>query len=99
MVFASGSNALPVKLARFEGTAVESGESAGGSSGSSANVRLTWQTASETNNAGFEVQRKTGEERSGSPWEVVGYRESKADGGTTNQPMTYRFVDESGRYR
>jgi surface protein len=89
LVFASDSSPLPVELARFKGTAVEPGETAGTGE---ATVRLTWQTASETNNAGFEVQRKAGS-GGASAWKEVGYRESKANGGTTNQPLTYRFTD------
>ena len=76
LVFASDTNELPVELASFEGTATDGG------------VRLTWQTASEQNNAGFEVQRKAGP----SGWNRVGYVESKADGGTTTEAKSYQFV-------
>lgn len=78
--FAFGSNteALPVELARFEATATGGG------------ARLTWQTVSETNNAGFEVQR----EGDHAEWEQVGYVESKASGGTTTEPQSYRYVTE-----
>ena len=76
LVFASDSNELPVELASFEGTATDGG------------VRLTWQTASEQNNAGFEVQRKAGP----SGWNRVGYVESRADGGTTTEAKSYQFV-------
>jgi hypothetical protein len=53
------------------------------------NVQLTWKTASEQNNAGFEVQRK---EESG--WSQMGYVESKADGGTTTETQSYQYVAE-----
>ena len=76
LVFASDTNELPVELASFEGTATDGG------------VRLTWQTASEQNNAGFEVQRKAGP----SGWNRVGYVESKADGGITTEAKSYQFV-------
>jgi surface protein len=76
-VFASNSNELPVELASFDGTATEEG------------VRLTWQTASETNNAGFEIQRK---EESG--WNHMGYVESNAEGGTTTEAQSYRYTVE-----
>jgi hypothetical protein len=72
----SESSPLPVELTRFEGIAIEEG------------VRLTWQTASETNNAGFEVQRKAEQSR----WKQVGYVESKAGGGTTTEAKSYRYV-------
>jgi len=76
-VFASNSNELPVELASFNGTTTDR------------NVQLTWQTASETNNAGFEVQRK---EESG--WSQMGFVESNADGGTTTEAQSYRYTAE-----
>jgi surface protein len=76
-VFASDSNELPVELASFNGTTTDRG------------VRLTWQTASEQNNAGFEVQRK---EESG--WNQMGYVESNAEGGTTTEAQSYQFAAE-----
>jgi hypothetical protein len=66
---------LPVELASFNGTTIDR------------NLRLPWKTASEQNNAGFEVQRK---EESG--WNRVGYVESKADGGTTTEAKSYQYV-------
>jgi len=76
-VFASDTNPLPVELAGFAGTATENG------------ARLTWQTASETNNAGFEVHRQ--KENS---WTQVGYVESKVSGGTTTETQSYSFAAE-----
>ena len=73
---------LPVELAGLKATA--DGEKA----------RLTWQTVSETGNAGFEVQRKAGQ----SGWEQVGFVESKASGGTTTETQSYRFTDRSLPY-
>jgi len=73
-VFASDSNPLPVEMAGFEGTTTEEG------------VRLTWQTASETGNAGFRVQRRASQ----GEWEQVG----RVDGsGSTTTAQSYRFVD------
>jgi hypothetical protein len=77
-VLASDSEPLPVEMAGFEGAFTEGG------------VRLTWQTTSETNNAGFEVQRRAGERGS---WTEVGFVESKAAGGTTSEAMSYQFED------
>lgn len=57
--------------------------------GSGNAAHLTWQTASETNNAGFEVQRKAG---SGTDWQQVGFVESKAEGGTTTKTQSYSFA-------
>jgi hypothetical protein len=75
----SADQPLPVEMAGFEGTTTEDG------------VRLTWQTASETGNAGFRVQRRASE----GEWEQVG----RVDGsGTTTTNQSYRFVDEDLPY-
>lgn len=79
-LFVGPEAALPVEMAGFEAEA--DGQAA----------VLTWQTASETNNAGFAVQRQV-EGTSG--WTKVGLVESKAGGGTTSEPKRYRFTDES----
>ena len=58
------------------------------------NVTLNWSTATETNNQGFEVQRKA----EASEFEKVGY---VAGFGTTTEPKTYTYSDEkvsSGSY-
>ena len=81
-VLASDTQPLPVELAGFDATV--DGES----------VRLTWQTASESGNAGFEVQRRRARASgasSAAEWTTVGYREGA---GTTSSPRRYRFVDE-----
>jgi hypothetical protein len=77
-VFASDDpgNSLPVELAAF--TAVEG---AGG-------VALTWQTASEIENAGFHVQRQTG----GGAFTDIHFAPGA---GTTTAPQSYRFVDQT----
>lgn len=49
-------------------------------------VMLTWSTATEMNNFGFEIQR-----RATSGWEKIGF----VDGhGTVNTPQRYSFIDE-----
>ena len=74
-------------------------------------VTLYWQTATETNNSGFEVQRSEagvnsagGENPSGresgdlSRWKRIGYTEGR---GTTTQLVSYSFQDKpaaAGRY-
>lgn len=77
--FAVGSNAaenvLPVELATFE--AALDGD----------RVQLQWATASETNNAGFAVERSVD---GASDWRRLGFVEGA---GTTNAPQTYRFAD------
>ena len=73
---ASGS-ALPVELSRFHATL--DGE----------RVRLIWATASETNNAGFAVERREAGRES---WRTVG----RVDGaGTTARERSYEFVDQT----
>ncbi len=47
---------------------------------------LRWMTATEMNNYGFEIQRRTGEEI----WRVVGFVPGS---GTTNAPRSYTFTD------
>ncbi len=72
--FTEMSNPLPVELAGLE--AQRSGSDA---------VMVQWQTLSETNNAGFEVQR-----RANSTWDAIATVEGA---GTTDQPQSYRFED------
>jgi len=72
----SGQNRLPVEMAGLE--ALQSGSS----------VELTWQTASETNNAGFNVQLETEE----GSWTTLGFVESRANGGTTTETQSYRYT-------
>lgn len=77
---ASNTEPLPVEIVSFEAT--KTGER---------NVELTWQTASEENNAGFEVQhRPTGVEN----WRKAGFVESKAPGGSAVETTSYRYVLE-----
>jgi len=81
---------LPVELTRLEATASTEG------------VALEWRTASETNNAGFRVQRRVVDastpgarrvaDAAPNDWTRVGRVEGS---GTTTTPQTYRFVDEA----
>lgn len=75
------TSALPVEMASFQATTTSSDA-----------VQLTWTTASETNNAGFRVQRQT---EDGS-WTQLGFVDSKADGGSTTATQQYRFAVENG---
>jgi len=65
---------IPVEMATF--TASASGES----------VTLNWDTVSETNNAGFDIERST----DGETFATVA---SRPGAGTTTEVQTYRFVD------
>lgn len=75
------SSQLPVELASFEVTTA--GEDA---------VQLTWATISETNNAGFQIQRHVGEleRESESRWTTVGWKDGS---GTTTKAQSYGFTD------
>lgn len=73
---ATGAQLLPVELASFE--ARRDGKDA----------ILSWQTASETNNAGFAVQHAVGS----GDFDRIGW----VDGtGTTTEAQTYRFTAEN----
>ena len=70
--FGYNGGALPVELTSFE--VVLDGRSA----------LLTWETASEVNNAGFEIHAQTGSPDA--PWDVLGWVEGN---GTTELPQSY----------
>jgi hypothetical protein len=53
------------------------------------NVTLSWTTATETNNQGFEILRKHLEEIE---WETIGFVEGN---GSTTEPINYSFIDEN----
>ncbi len=89
--FVVGSNAyvmrnhkviIPVELASFSASV------------NGNDVTLSWMTATELNNSGFQVERKATEEN----WVEIGYIEGK---GTTSETQVYSFVDKglvSGKY-
>lgn len=68
---------LPVELAQFD--AQSNGDT----------VQLSWETASETNNSGFEIQRRVD-----ASWKPIGFVESNLPSGTTTQSQSYAFRDE-----
>ena len=72
-----GLEVLPVKLISFNAT--RSGQ----------NVNLTWQTATEQNNTGFEIQRLM----SAGGWQDVGFVSTKAVNGNSNAALNYQFTD------
>lgn len=73
--FSGGTVAVPVELSSFSGYA------------SDGKVFLSWSTATETNNQGFEVERKSDES-----WETIGFVPGS---GTTTQLRSYTYVDEN----
>lgn len=57
------------------------------------NVTLNWITASETNNSGFEVERKKSEDGGqNSEWDFIGFVEGY---GTTTDTQLYSFTDKN----
>ena len=76
-----GTNSLPVELTAF--TALPHGK----------RVELAWSTATETNNAGFSIERKT----VGADWQTVTFIKGQ---GTSNKPASYSYTDNvaAGRY-
>ena len=78
---ALGDESLPVELQDFRAT--QAGD----------DVRLYWETASEVNNYGFEIERIHAD----SEWEKIGFREGKGSCTTLN---SYTFVDKKvSRFR
>ncbi len=69
------ANALPVELLDFTARAVQK------------DVLLNWQTFSETNNRGFEVQRSG----DGQHWQILHF---EAGNGTTTDRHDYSFLDK-----
>ncbi len=56
-------------------------------------IFLEWQTATETNNSGFEVERSQMSKVKGQmEWEQIGFVNGN---GTTTEPMSYSFVDKN----
>jgi len=74
------ATALPVELTSFEGKYANN------------SVQLNWETATETNNAGFQVQRQNSEPGNQNlEWEVLDFIVGH---GTTNSPKYYSYMDE-----
>ncbi len=75
---------LPVELVSF--TATTKGKS----------VELKWNTATEVNNYGFEIERKiiNNEQLPMNSWQKIGFVEGS---GTTNAPKSYNYIDVSAQ--
>ena len=76
-VFVDYIDIVPVELTSFTATVLDEA------------VRLNWSTATEINNQGFDVQRKSNSE---GVWEKIGFVPGF---GTTTEPRTYSFTDET----
>lgn len=76
------SGNIPVELTSFSASALENA------------IELRWSTATETNNAGFEIERRTDKKS----YEKIGFIQGK---GTTSEIQSYSFVDnnvQNGKY-
>jgi hypothetical protein len=77
-----GNMVVPVELTSFSAAVVKEG------------VKLNWSTATETNNSGFRVERKS----ANSSWEDIAFVEGK---GTTSSKNSYSYTDNTasaGKY-
>jgi hypothetical protein len=71
----ASTNTLPVELINLETKCIDN------------HTKLLWQTASETNNAFFEIEKM----ENNKDWQFIG----KVDGtGNSNQVINYSFIDE-----
>ena len=78
--YAFSGSVLPVELVEFTGRSAEAGA-----------VTLAWTTASETNNAGFAVERRPISDATPAPaFTRIGF---VSGAGTTTEPQPYRFRD------
>ena len=75
---ATRSDIVPVELTSFSANVTDN------------KVILIWATATETNNRGFEVERKKNSNEEN--WKLIGFVEGK---GTVSEPHNYSFPDEN----
>ena len=79
-------SSMPVKLLTLNSNVI------------SRDIRLQWTTSSETNNAGFEIQRLSSDNQN-SDWNKIGYVKGN---GTKNTASEYNFTDSKlnkGKYQ
>ncbi len=76
---------LPVTLSKFNIENISNG------------LKLRWETATETNNYGFEIERTKGEPNSNKNliWEKIGFVQGS---GNSNSPKEYTFIDKDRLY-
>ncbi len=87
-----GANPLPVELSSFAAKAADN------------SVTLNWETATEVNNYGFEIERRVGSPKSSvgsqsqNTWEKIGFIQGH---GNSNSMKEYSFIDKTvlnGKY-
>jgi len=71
---------LPVELTAFSGKVIEN------------NVELSWQTATEVNNYGFEIQRASASTTPIWEWKKIGFAPGH---GNSNSPKEYSLTDKN----
>jgi type IX secretion system substrate protein len=76
-LFSIAGSSLPVHFSSFTATRKEQ------------NVDLKWSTATEQNNFGFDIERKT----AGHDWEKIAFIPSAASGGNSNSNLSYSYTD------
>ncbi len=75
ILFTDNSGGVPVELISFSAEVVDG------------KINLSWTTATELNNLGFEVERKSDNQ----DWRIIGFIEGK---GTTTETQNYNFIDD-----
>jgi hypothetical protein len=82
MLYGTVNTTIPVELVSFSATQ------------NNDEVHLNWETATELNNLGFEIERRTDK----SEWRTIGFKEGN---GTTTENQFYSFIDDNisnGKY-
>jgi photosystem II stability/assembly factor-like uncharacterized protein len=69
---------VPVELTSFTANSV------------SGQIILNWKTATETNNRGFEIERKVVTKDNQGSWNFIGFKSGR---GTTTEPQEYSYTD------
>jgi len=80
-------NIVPVELVSFSANTYEN------------SVLLSWKTSTETNNQGFQIEKRKTKDDRGEEWERIGFVNGN---GTTTHPQAYTFNDAylvSGKYQ
>jgi len=73
---------LPVELTSFTAALIDG------------NVLLNWETASENNNRGFEIERKLNENTSAGEWQLIAFKEGH---GTSIEKHSYSYLNNVSR--
>lgn len=74
------ATSIPVELTSFAASIIDG------------NVMLNWTTATELNNAGFEIERRKTKDEKSEPWINLGFVNGN---GTSTESHNYSFVDEN----